>query len=198
MSRFGTPEPRNTPWMPLRAKAFSNGTVSKVSVGDPMPIWYSVPPLSNMSYPWRAVAPIPTTSKTYFTPKPSVSSLTAATGSTSAELMMWVAPNFLAASSDAALTSTEMILPALANTAPDTALSPTPASPRMATSSPARTLAAFSTAPVAVITPQPMTAARANGISFGNLTSIFSCTSDCCAKPQSLVHENMQIGRSHV
>src|SRR5699024_7916691 len=97
--------------------------------------------------------------------------------STSAELMVWVAPNFLAASSDAALTSTEMILQAQANTAPDTALSPTPPAPIITTSSPARTLAAFSTAPVPVITPQPMTAAWANGISFGNLTSIFSCTS---------------------
>ena len=63
------------------------------------------------------------------------------------------------------------ILDAPAMRAPLMALSPTPPAPKITTVSPARTSAVFKTAPAPVTTPQPSSAAWANGISFGRRAS---------------------------
>ena len=67
--------------------------------------------------------------------------------------------------------SMAMTLDAPAMRAPLMALRPTPPTPKITTVSPARTSAVLSTAPAPVTTPQPRSAAWANGISFGRRAS---------------------------
>src|SRR5258708_20363237 len=75
------------------------------------------------------------------------------------------------------------LLEAPATRAPLTALSPTPPAPKFTTVSPALTLAVFKTEPASVTTPQPSSAAWANGSSLGTTASWFSWISAPSAKP---------------
>src|SRR4029077_4883748 len=101
------------------------------------------------------------------------------------ESMMSVAPNRLASSSRFVWMSMRTILEAPAMRAPLTALSPTPPAPKITTVSPAQTFAVFKTEPAPVTTPQPRSAAWANGSSLGTKASWFSWMSVCAAKPPS-------------
>jgi hypothetical protein len=67
--------------------------------------------------------------------------------------------------------------------APLTALSPTPPAPKITTVSPALTFAVFKTEPAPVTTPQPSSAAWANGSSLGRTASWFSWMSARSPKP---------------
>ena len=60
--------------------------------------------------------------------------------------------------------------------------SPTPPQPITATVSPGRTLAVWVTAPMPVVTAQPIRAARSSGMSLRMAVQACSCTSMCSAK----------------
>ena len=72
-----------------------------------------------------------------------------------------------------------MMRSAPASAAPLTAERPMPPQPITATVAPGSTLAALKTAPTPVMTPQPTSAARSNGMSSSTFTIEFSCTSIC-------------------
>ena len=78
-----------------------------------------------------------------------------------------VAPNVRASSSFDASRSTAMMRSAPASRAPWIAFRPTPPAPMTTTSSPARTLAAFTAAPTPVMTPHVKSEAMSSGISSG-------------------------------
>src|SRR4029077_10262476 len=69
--------------------------------------------------------------------------------------------------------------------APLTALSQTPLAPKITTVSPALTFAVFKTEPEPVKTPQPSSAAVANGTPLGTTAGWFSWTSARSANPPS-------------
>ena len=78
--------------------------------------------------------------------------------------------------------STAMMREAPAMAAPLMAASPTPPQPITATVSPGRTFEVWITAPIPVITPQPIRAARSSGMSLRIATQAFSWISICSAK----------------
>ena len=75
-----------------------------------------------------------------------------------------------------------MIRKAPASTAPWMQFRPTPPQPTTATVLPGSTLAVFSTAPIPVVTPQPIRASCSKGMSSSTLTTACSWTSICSAK----------------
>ena len=113
-------------------------------------------------------------------------SFTASTGSVSAALTTSVAPKCRARLSLVPLMSTAMIRPAPAMAAPLIADSPTPPQPITATVLPTSIFAVLMTAPKPVVTPQPMSAARSNGMSSRIFTSACSWTSIISAKAERL------------
>src|ERR1700730_2421601 len=101
-------------------------------------------------------------------------------------LSVSVAANCLANSSFDCWVSMAMTRSAPASAAPLTADNPTPPQPITATVEPGSTLAALSTAPTPVITPQPTSAARSNGMSGSIFTIEFSWTSICSPNEERL------------
>ena len=128
----------------------------------------------------------PTTSKVKSAPLPPVSSFTRATGSPSAALTVWVAPNFMANSSWLSRRSTAMMVVALARAAPMMTLMPTPPQPTTATLLPGVTLALLTTAPTPVGTQQPMSAAWGMGVGISMGTQPISGTTAYSAKQATL------------
>src|SRR6266480_854443 len=92
----------------------------------------------------------------------------ASTGSVSAELTVWVAPNPLAHTSLRGSTSTAMTVRAPASAEAAMAASPTPPHPMTATVSPRPTPPVFTAAPKPAMTPQPMRPA-ASGRAAGSI-----------------------------
>ncbi|CFW39934.1 Uncharacterised protein [Bordetella pertussis] len=78
------------------------------------------------------------------------------TFSTSLGLTKWVMPNLRAMASRAGLRSTPMILSAPTIFAPWMTFRPMPPSPNTTTLAPASTFAVNTTAPIPVVTPQPI------------------------------------------
>ena len=99
------------------------------------------------------------------------------TGSSVFAFTVCVAPSSRAFANFDSTVSTAMIMRAPAMRAPWIAASPTPPAPKTATVEPGSMRAVLSTAPTPVVTPQPMSAACANGIWSSIFTIAFSCTS---------------------
>ena len=106
-----------------------------------MPTTTQVPPARMMLNAWVAASGTPMASKAYSTPMPPVSSRMASSSFSVLELMVWVAPNWVAISSLASMMSMAMILAAPAMRQPWMMLRPMPPQPITATSEPPSTLA---------------------------------------------------------
>ena len=141
-----------------------------------IPTTTAVPPTSTMSKACRAVSARPITSKAYSTVSP-VISFTASTGSRFDALTTSVAPKCLAISSLLSSMSTAMMCAAPAMRQPWMTFSPTPPQPITTTVAPPGTLAVYSAAPTPVMTPQPTSAASAQGMSSGIFSTPLSTVS---------------------
>ena len=146
-------------------------------ISDPrgcMPTTVQVPPGRKILNAWVAAAGTPIASNEYSTPWPPVISMIASSRLSVWELIVCVAPKREAMSSLDSTMSIATILAAPAMRQPWMILSPIPPQPITATVEPPGTSAVYSAAPTPVITPQPISAASAIGISSGILTIPFS------------------------
>src|ERR1700722_7582770 len=176
MSLSGLHMPKTCPWirrcqpttLPLAARCVC------FSAGLPTEVIVTWAPLPTIAAAWSTTSELstPMVMSAWSASCPLVSSMTASCAA-AALAKTCVAPKASAFSRLNATGSTTMTCAAPAYRAPWTALVPTPPAPKITTVWPARTPAAYTAVPQPVGTPQPVSAATSNGMSFSIGTQEF-------------------------